>query len=600
MKKIISLFVVIILIVNTFSACTYSTANSKDAYANEMLLGAIEGGISQEVIEAIDNGANKDQLSKEYGDQTDHGTFERNPFRLACFNNKQNAAYALIEKGANPNALDAEGYPILSYVARRGDIGLCNLLIEHGADVNKSGTNGYTPLDSIFLDIANSRPNDYLINQVYKLFLSKGGRVTPKTIKAMLKGHEDGYRNYSLDQKVLKQLIASGQKSGLSSSLEAAILGNTEKVATLLKSNQIAKDDRQNVMFYTAAFGKAKTLKLLLKDGYDIKSKDELDNNLLAIASKTGNPDTMQFLIENGVEKNAQNADSYSPLRLAVANDQYEAAKLLLSNGAKMTAENLFGNSPDVLWNAAWNGNTNMIQLLFQYGYPKTNTAVSLAMQSAAESNQSEPLKYLVNLGYNTNLEALDQIPLEVACEYGSMDAVQTLVELGADPNGGNLKGQPLSTACIAGEKDAAQYLIKKGADVNLIQKHSDGSYSSSALTEAIVSGSLEIIKLLVEHGANVNFKDPNEGYALIVAADSGSTSILEYLLQHGTNVNNQNSDGKTALIHAAMSGNIALVKLLLQYHADKSIKDKDGKTALSISKSANSSEITQLLQSHT
>lgn len=598
MKKILSILIAIVLIQSIFSACANSTPNSKDTYANEMLLGAVEGGISQGVTEAIDNGANKDQLPEVCEDHTDHGTIERNPFRLACFNNKKNTAYALVEKGANPNALDAEGYPILSYVARCGSIDLCKLLLNHGANVNKTGKNGYTPLDAIFLNIGTTRPNDYLINEVYNLFLSKGSKVTPKTIEAMMDGHKDGYRNYSLDQKVLKRLITSGQKSGLSSALEASILGNSEKVTTLLKSNQIPKDDRQNVLFYTAAFGDVQTLKLLIKNGYNIKSKDELDDNLLAVASKAGNLNIMKYLMENGVDKNEQNADYYSPLRIAVAEDQYEAAKMLLSNGAKMTAENLLNNSPDVLWNAAWNGNTSMIKLLFQYGYPKTNTAVSLAEQSAAENNQTEPIKYLTGLGYAPDLEALDQTPLEVACEYGRMDAIQVLVASGADPDGASLMGQPLSAACISGETSAARYLIEKGANVNLVQKHSDGTCSSSALTEAVVSGSLDIVKLLIQHGANINYKDTNEGYALIVAADSGSKDVLEYLLQNGAKVNEQNFDGKTALIHAAANGDAEQVKSLLKYRADKNIKDKDGNTALSVSKSANESEINKLLNS--
>lgn len=596
MKKIFSILIVVFLILNIFSACANLAPNSNNA--DEMLYSYVNGGNSQGVIETIDAGANKERLP--YGEHTDHGTFERNPFRIACFLNNQNAAKALIENGANPNAIDAEGYPILSYVARRGSVELCQLLLDHGADVNKAGTNGYTPLDAIFLDIANVRPNDYLINQVFDLFLSKSGKVTPKTIEAIMKGHKEGYRNYLLDQKTLKILLASGQKSGLSPVLEAAMLGKSDQVQAYLKSGQVPKADLQDILFYTAAFGDSKTLQLLAQKGQSLKSTDDLDNTLLAIASKTGNLDTMQFLIENGANLNAQNGDYYSPLRLAVADDQYEAAKLLLSKGAKMQAESLLDNSPDVLWNAAWNGNVNMIKLLFQYGYPKTDAAISLAMQSAAENNQTGPLKYLISLGYNADLEYFDQTPLAQACKYGNVDIIQFLIDHGADPNGRNLKGTPetpLSIACSFGQTDAARYLIEKGADVNFIPQYSKSDFGSTALTGAISSGSLEIVKLLIQHGANINENDPNEGYPLTVAAFFRSKVILEVLLKNGAEVNGKDNDENTALILAARDGDIDNVKLLLQYHADKSIKNKSGETALTVSKSANSAEINQLLQ---
>lgn len=582
-----------------FSSCSFSdsvnsfiTRGAKDSDMN--LLNSVTVGNTEAAIEAIKSGANIDHLSGSLNERTDHGTPEKNPFRIACFLGKFNVAECLVEHGADVNCLDADGNPILAYTTSTYNLKLCKLLVEHGADINKVGKSGYTALDYLFLGNASNVNADITIDQMMTYLLKNGAKITSKTLSAALKGNNnDGYCKYTIIQKVLKKYLESGQKSNLSPLLEAAILGNNDKVDSLLSSGQIPGDDEKKVLFYTAAFGNVKNLKILSGKGISTNLKDDDGNSLLAVAAKSGNTDMMQYLISSQMDLEAENCQSCTALEAAVINDQYNSVKVLLSKGAKIPLRPTAYNS-DALSNASKNGDLNMVKLLIEYGYPKENT--NMAMCIASQYNQTEILKYLLSIGINPDSELNQETALGYACSFDSMEALKLLLDNGASADGGSVKGEPLNDACLYGKTEIAQYLADKGANVNLVYKYKDGSSTDTALLQAVKSGSYEIIKLLVQHGAEVNYKDADGNTVLMNACMYGSKNIIEYLIQKGAKINDQNSEGQTALIIAAGSGYTDNVRILLKYNADKNIKDKSGYTAVNTKKAKNDSEIRKIL----
>lgn len=511
-----TLLAVILMLSFILSSCSLPSIFAPNNKADEKLLRSIESGNYEAVTEAINDGANINKLSGSLQEKTDNGTFEKNPFRIACFLCKWNIAQYLIQQGADSNTIDADGYPILCYVARLGNINLCQSLLKHGAKINLKGKNGYTALDCCFLGTTSSNSEkDISIEKMYDFLISNGATLSLHVLTSAMKGYsDDGYCKYNLIQKITKQLTSSGQKTGLSPLLESIILGDLPKF-NLLVTDQNNID--QKILFYVAAFGDEETLQTLLKKGMDINSTDEDGNTLLAIAAKSGNINNIKYLIQK-INLN-QNKGLYTPLELAVLNNQFEATKLLLENGAKIIFNISDTSKTDILSSACENGNLDIVKLLLKNGYPKDG--YNQGLQTAAQYNQVEILQYLISAGVDINNIFNNDTVLGVASYWGSIDCVKLLVSSGANINGSKDLVTPLSKACFSGYAEVAKFLIENGADVNAQPADITGQLP---LQQAIMSGSIEIVKLLVNHGAKI------DGSILSLAESSGSTNVSNYL----------------------------------------------------------------------
>lgn len=597
-RNIILLISSILILAIVLSSCSFTDATvnllTRGAKDSDMdLLQSISNGNSEASIEAMKKGADKNHLSGSLNERTDHGIAEKNPYRIACFLRKYNVATCLIENGADANYMDSDGYPVLAYTVCSNNLKLCSLLLKHGADINKTGRNGYTALDCLLAQWPIS-DNDTIIDNTMTYLIEHGAGVNSKTVAAAMKGlNNDGYCKYTIVHKVVKKCLESGQKSNISPVLEAAVMGNNEKVKELISSGQIPQSDEKKVLFYTAAYGNTENFNLLLKKGLSINMTDAKGNTLLTIAAKSGNADMVKYLILSGLNIETANYESLTPLDSAVSNDQYITARILLSAGAKVTPHPA-GYRVDPLSNASRNGNLDMVKLLINNGYPKNNMGMALCM--AAEYNRTDVIKYLIGAGVNPDSEFNQETALGHACSYENVQTIKTLLDNGASVNGGTIKGEPLNVACLYGEPETSEILVNKGANVNLVYTCKDGSITDPPLWKAVESGSLDIVRLLVEHGADINYKDKAGATILIHASMFGSKSVLEYLLQKGADVNARDSEGKTALITAAGSGYTDNVKILLKYHADKNIKDNSGNTAATTKKSKNDSQIRKIL----
>ncbi len=507
-----------VLLVFSFlsSACSLPSILSTNNKADQKMLKSIESGNYEAVVEAINEGANINRLSGSLNERTDNGNLEKNPFKIACFLGKWKIAKYLIEQGADPNNIDSDGYPILCYVARLGNINLCQSLLQHGAKINLKSENGYTALDCCFLGTSSfNSDRDISTEKMYNFLISNGATLSSHVLDSAMKGYSnDGYCKYNLIQKITMQLISSDQKTDLSPLLESIIVGDLTKFNSLvIGQNNIDS----KVLFFASAFGNEEIMQTLFKKGKDINSIDEDGNTLLAIAAKSGNISNIKYLLQK-IDLN-QSKGVYSPLELAVMNNQLEVAKLLIMNGAKINFSISDSSKTDILSSACVNGNLDMVKLLLENGYPKEGYMQML--QTAAQYNQVQILQYLINEGFDINSTFNEDTALGIASYYGSLDCVKLLVSNGASINGAPNLVTPLAKACYMGQTDVVKFLIEKGVNVNL--QPSDLT-EQLPLQRAIDSGSLDIVKLLVDHGAKV------ENSTISLAQSSGSSNILSFL----------------------------------------------------------------------
>ena len=583
MNKKVLWLISVIMVVIFLSSCQIGNIVNKAVksenidlkFKSDLILGNIEI-----VKENLEDGANINKVNVALES-------EQNPIILAVTNNRDKLAKYLIENGADANYTDSSGRSLLMFLTRNDNTSFCELLIKHGAKIDKEEKNGYTALEYL-LDHSRSKTTEKNMDSILTILLNNGAKIRPITLKAALKGEANGYvTSYSLVKRILEGVIKSGNKSEINPILEAAILGESLKEDELIKANKMKKDEEQRILFYTAAFGKVETLKLLENKGISVNSLDKLKNTTLIIASQYGNIEVVKYLLSKNVNIEARNKESESALFTAVKYNQYDIVKYLIKQGADIKPFAIFASTIDILSEASGNGNVDMIKLIVGSGYPLDEKNTSNAMFSASKNNKVEVLKYFLDNGVNPDIKNSDYMPLESACQFGNLDSVKFLVEHGAKVDGIAADGEPMSVTITYGTNEILEYLIKKGANVNNVE----------ILAKAIGNGDLDKIKILVENGANIEYQTKASKKASVIIKATYSRHILEYLIQKGANINYQNDKGETALISAVYSKNLSSVKLLKKNKADLSLKDKQGRTALDLAKMGKDKDIIKLLE---
>jgi len=586
--------VIIALVESIVSACGISDGllGNKD-YDIKLYSGIMDNNLEL-MNEALEDGANINKIEVS-------GMSESNPIWIAIKTHRDKRIIEyLINRGADVNYRDEKGQLLLSFYAYNIEVDFCELLIKRGAKVNEE-YEGDTALEYALGYRGGDKSTEENVDYLVTMFLEHGAKIRPVTLKAALDTTKGSFMNlYRINKKILEGLIKSGYESGLDTAVEAAILGESSKLDNLIKSNKVRKEDEQQILFYTAAYGSVETIKLLESKGIQLESSNEYKYTPLILASYYGNLDVVKYLVSKGVNieiRTTDNSDK-SALNYAAENNQYEVAEYLIKKGADVKPFALTIGSVDLLSEAAINGNVKMIKLILDNGYPISNNAIWTAILSARE-NRLTVMKYFLESGLDINFESSDGTLLDYAWDA---DSVKYLLDKGAKVNGKNSEGAPLRNAVEAGNSKVVEYLIKKGANVNAVKISQDGEKAGlkleSALMIAVRRGYFDIVKLLVENGADLEqqYESANYDTAIITASIYGR-DILEYLIKKGANINYQNSKGETALMNAARKGWIDNVKVLMKYGTDKELKDKEGHTALYFAKQYKHKEIIEFIK---
>jgi len=91
------------------------------------------------------------------------------------------------------------------------------------------------------------------------------------------------------------------------------------------------------------------------------------------------------------------------------------------------------------------------------------------------------------------------------------------------------------------------------------------------------------MISLLSKQGADVNFAEPEQDTALIVAISNHRIANARQLLDLGADVNKPGVNQATPIFAAAIQGELEIAELLIQLGANPNTRNVDGITPLSI-----------------
>ncbi|CDM67253.1 hypothetical protein CM240_0074 [Clostridium bornimense] len=561
-KKVMSMILIVIVVLGYFIIRDKIFVSN-----NTKLYSGIENNNFSLIDEALVEGCDINEF-----DHINNG--ESKPIFIAMNNNNENnreVVKYLIKNGADVNSCREDGTSILMAMASENNNEICQLLLDYGANIEYRDKNGYTALEYA----ASGSEDENRIMSTIELFLDNGGKIGPNTLEAVFKGrsiYNDGDGKYALVNFVLKSLLDNNYESELKPVVEAAILGETNKVTSLICKNDINEDDRDTILFYTAAFGDVDTIKVLQEKGAELEVCNNYGMSILTIAAKYGNIDVVRYLLDQGLDVNG--GEGYvPPVVMAAKNNHYDVVKYLIEKGANLVPSSDFYN---VLYEAASNGNVQMVDLILKSGYPLDDNYLFSTATKVIKNRNTSIVQYLLDNGYDLKIKKDGQSLLEYADDYY---VAKVLVEGGLDINEYNKSAKDLKML---------EYLFENGASPNRI------------LENAIAYGNMDILKLAIRYDANINYIDEDshmKNSPLTLAAYSGSKDIMKKIIKNGGDINYQNAEGTTAILEATKMGWTDCVKLLLESGADKNIEDNYNFDALHYAKENNSKDIIRLLE---
>jgi len=365
----------------------------------------------------------------------------------------------------------------------------------------------------------------------------------------------------------------------------------------------------------------------LLQKKESVSEKDHGDRTPLHVAVSCSNTEMITLLLEHAADvSSVDTLLGFSPVDYATRMNDWELLSLMMEKRPDIREQVLNGNNqdcvncvPSALHAAAEYGRNGLLKYLISKGH-SVNMALpgdnSTLLHEAVESQQTETIKTLVQLGANTNCQdSFGRTPLHVGVKTGNIEVIKCIVEsqetvqkeremknilnperivtegnilslpdvegntplhlgvaagnpnivsylisVGSDKNTCNIRGEyPLTMAARSGKNDIVALLMKDKVQCEKAK--------IDALRAAIVAGHMDTTDLLLRLGAPVN-KGKNEK-PIHVATHLGNKEIISLLLRYRARLSSRTENGNRPLHLASEHGYLGLVKYLVEEERD-------------------------------
>ncbi len=217
-------------------------------------------------------------------------------------------------------------------------------------------------------------------------------------------------------------------------------------------------------------------------------------------AAMVGDVATIKELLEQGVDIKSRDKNGLTALTYARRNGHAAAVLLLLNNGADLKYMDRFG---DTLRWASERGHVAVVSLLLDKGanIDLKNERNETALVCASEKGHAAVVRLLLDKGADIESKNNVGTALVVASIWGQVAVVQLLLNKGAYIESKTIQGKTaLECASGSGYVEVVQLLLDKGADIE--SKNKDGD---TALAWASMKGSVAVVQLLLDKGAIVD-----------------------------------------------------------------------------------------------
>uniref|UniRef100_A0A1S4GZD0 ANK_REP_REGION domain-containing protein n=2 Tax=gambiae species complex TaxID=44542 RepID=A0A1S4GZD0_ANOGA len=443
----------------------------------------------------------------------------RSALHLAAEHGYLQVCDALITNKAFINSKSRVGRTALHLAAMNGYSELVKFLIrDHNAVVDILTLRKQTPLH---LAAASGQMN------VCKLLLELGANIDATDDVGQKPIHVAAQNNYSEVAKLFLQqhpnLVMATSKDGNTCAHIAAMQGSVKVIEELMKFDRNGVISTRNKLTdstplqLAAEGGHADVVKVLVRAGASCTDENKSGFTAVHLAAKNGHGQVLEVMRSTNSLRVSSKKLGLTPLHVAAYYGQADTVRELLINvpatvksdspsGTSLVPElgNESGLTP--LHLAAYSGNENVVRLLLN----------SAGVQVDAATTEN---------GYN---------PLHLACFGGHVPIVGLLLSRSAELlHSVDRHGKTgLHIAAMHGHYQMVEVLLGQGSEINATDKNGWTPLHCTAK-----AGHLDVVKLLVEAGGSPK-SETNYGCAPIwFAASEGHNDVLKYLMhkEHDT-----------------------------------------------------------------
>ena len=540
---------------------------------NTCLHTAIEGKCHKEAVQKIiEQGHNVNNLNKS----------GKTALFLACQSAQAESVKLLLEKGADPNILDAEDYTGLHaavYANCRNET--LQEIITHGVYLDAQNIDGQTALwlacsyrqhNSIKILLeAGSNPNIASNDKNTSLHVAVKAGCSKSTIYAIIDHGAD---------------VNATNKENVTALMTVSEKGNKNAINVLFNAGadpHIADADGDTCLHYAVrTFRCTEVLQAIISHGLDVNATNKGNVTALMIACEKGNKDAMNVLLNAGADPDIADIDGDACLQYAARSCKCTAVlQAIISHGADVNATNK--ENVTALMIACETGSNDAINVLLNAGADPNiaDAEGDTCLHYAARNDQcTEVLQVIISHGIDVNTTNKKNVAaLVIACHKGNTHEIQVLLNAGADPNIADADGDTCLHYAAQNIQctEILQAIISHGADVNATNKE-----NVRALMIACQKGNKNTINELLNAGADPNIADIDGDTCLHYGAQNDQcTEVLQAIISHGSDVNAVNKDNVTALMIACEKKNTDAINVLLNAGADANIVDVNDVNAI-------------------
>ncbi len=504
--------------------------------------------LHERLEEAVEEGADLDHFSVLNGTGM-NGTYETNPIQIGIYNMVDRyTIQRLLEAGADANAYNAEGDPLIFNSARKDDLKMYDLFVSGGADVTAQNEAGDTLLEYYLSQReAKGTALNLARRNFVKKMLEQGCPVRKRTIEMaektgnyqildllyeVLPESKDDLARRNFVKKMLEQgcpvrkrTIEMAEKTGNYQILDLLYEVLPESKDELLDMERLfldgkikeanrlmekARDWTDDEICLAVAYGDRETVRILADRGIEF-GREETDRPvLLYLAVYYGNLETFSGMMDH-MKEWTQGESRETLLRAVFINDATECMEYLCESGW-IRAEEITDQEMMYL---AYNGAEHVLSCVVSHGYDfsEHKEAGNQAFTQAVLSENIEMLQALFACGADPDVHSEKQDSPMVACGYwGDPKMLRLFLEqgadvkavgedvmlCGADPDVHSEKQDSPMVACgYWGDPKMLRLFLEQGADVKAV--------GEDVMFSAVTSENLDVVKILREAGVGIS-----------------------------------------------------------------------------------------------
>ncbi|XP_053677249.1 serine/threonine-protein phosphatase 6 regulatory ankyrin repeat subunit B isoform X5 [Anopheles nili] len=473
----------------------------------------------------------------------------RSALHLAAEHGFLQVCDALITNKAFINSKSRVGRTALHLAAMNGYSELVKFLIrDHNAVVDILTLRKQTPLH---LAAASGQMN------VCKLLLELGANIDATDDVGQKPIHVAAQNNYSEVAKLFLQqhpnLVMATSKDGNTCAHIAAMQGSVKVIEELMKFDRNGVISTRNKLTdstplqLAAEGGHADVVKVLVRAGASCTDENKSGFTAVHLAAKNGHGQVLEVMRSTNSLRVSSKKLGLTPLHVAAYYGQADTVRELLINvpatvksdspsGTSLVPElgNESGLTP--LHLAAYSGNENVVRLLLN--------SAGVQVDAATTENGYNPLHLacfgghvpIVGLLLSRSAELLHSVDrhgktgLHIAAMHGHYQMVEVLLGQGSEINASDKNGwTPLHCTAKAGYLDVVKLLVEAGGSPK-----SETNYSCAPIWFAASEGHNDVLKYLMhkEHDTYALMEDKRFVYNLmIVSKNHNNKPIEEFVL---------------------------------------------------------------------